>query len=163
VEAYGFGHGFYNNEIEQHTGAGMVFGGGAPAGQITVSSTNPRNSQDVPRFIESNLGHGMWFLGTYFFDFPYPVQGARLDGLLVRKNGGYGVLLDSVSDSGPFTGFANGSCMTGNAWGNVYAPDNGLTDPYPASYISNKAGVVAAEASERTSCSNSGSQSEIGR
>jgi hypothetical protein len=163
VEAYGFGHGFYNNEIEQHTGTGMVFGGGAPAGQITVSSTNPWTSQDVPRFIESNLGNGLWFLGTHFFDFPFPVQGAKLDGVLIRKNGAYGVLLDSVSDSGLYTGFANGSCMSGNAWGNVYAPNNGLTDPYPASYISNKVAVIGSEMAERKSCSNSANRPETAR
>jgi len=163
VEAYGFGHSFYNNEVVQHTGTGMVFGGGAPAGEITVSSTNPWTSQDVPRFIESNLGNGMWFLGTHFFDFPYPVQGAKLDGLLVRKNGAYGVLLDSVSNSGAYTGFANGSCMSENAWGNVYAPNNGLTDPYPASYISNKAGLTASEVSASKPCIDSATQSKTAR
>lgn len=163
VEAYGSGHGFYNNEIQQHTGAGMIFGGGAPTAQITVSSANPWNSEDVPRYIESNLGSGIWFLGTQFFDFPYPVQGTTLDDVLVQNNGGYGVLLDTVSNSATYTGFANGSCMIGNASGNVYAPNNGLTDPYPTSYTSYNPGGIIAELVYSKPCANLGSRSGIRR
>lgn len=152
VEAYGSGHGFYNNEIERQMGAGMTFGGGAPAGQITISGANPWNLEDVPRFIELNLGSGLWFLGTHFFDFAYPVRGARLDNILVRNNGGYGVLLDSVSDSNTYTGFVNGSCMSGNASGNVYAPNSDLTNPYPNSYTSFRLPEALSQVSSAKPC-----------
>lgn len=63
VEAYGFGHRFYNNEINTNTGSGMALAGSNPTGDITISSANPWNLSDTTRSIEGNSSGGIVFLG----------------------------------------------------------------------------------------------------
>jgi hypothetical protein len=121
-EVNGVGHSFYNNEVEQHTGDGIVFKADYPttSGQITVSSRNPSDGFDTPRYIEGNAGYGgIVFLGPP--DSRYtPVQGVTLDAVLSRNNAGWGVYLEGVQNYAGFIGFINGSCMSQN---------RGNTDP----------------------------------
>jgi hypothetical protein len=163
VEAYGFDHRFYNNEIEQHTNSGMGFGGSKPTGRILISSENPWDASDNKRFIEANGNGGIVFIGSRVwwqcflpdgrkgFWYPeenalnrictplIPVAGVTLDRVLVRRNAWYGVALDDVSNYGTFTGFINDACMSDNdpAYGNVSPPFwTTLTSPVPLSYTS---------------------------
>jgi len=129
VEAYGSGHGFYNNQVEHHTGTGMVFGGSNPTSDITISSSNPWDSQDPARSIEANSS-GIWFLGPHIFDFPDPTHGVTLDDIVVQDNTNFGVILDGTSNDQSYTGFVNGSCITGNGT-NVYAPGATLSSSSP--------------------------------
>jgi hypothetical protein len=70
VEAYGAGHFLGNNEVENHNGTGLYFGGANPTSDITVSSWNPFDASDsanVPRYIEQNQFQGIWFNGPNGF------------------------------------------------------------------------------------------------
>ncbi|MBS2017097.1 MAG: S-layer homology domain-containing protein [Deltaproteobacteria bacterium] len=126
IEAYGTGHGFYNNRIVNHPSSAIGFGGIAPGGQLVFSSDNPRDPSDAeerPRYIEDNA-YGIDFLGrrslASFVDSDGPctggclVRGVRFDGLLLRRQRAYGVRLESVVDDGAFVGFVNGGCISDN-------------------------------------------------
>src|SRR5437588_1735213 len=131
IEGYGFGHFFYNNEVETHTGTGMIFAGSKPTGQITISSANPWDAFDTPRYIEGNANSGIVFLGPN----TYPpatstAQGVTLDDVLVRNNTKYGVVLDSVSNYGNYTGFVNNACISGNSPFGDTSPLNWTTLSY---------------------------------
>jgi hypothetical protein len=141
---------FYNNEIEQHTGGGMSLNLDAPntTGSVTISSSNPWYPSDTPRYIETNQG-GIVLLGPprqYAPGQVFPViAGVSLDDVLVRNNGQYGVYLYNVHNNSGYTGFVNGSCMSGNTSGNIDAefqypwnasPYNPLSNQAPSSYSS---------------------------
>ena len=136
IEAYGTGHRFYNNEVEQSSGYGMQLGGSVATGQILISSSNPWDGSDAPRSIEKNLGHGIVLLGPPTW--PYSTQGVTLDDVLVQNNSGYSVYLEEVQNYGSFTGFTSDSCMSGNSSGDVpynnAAASDPLSYPAPASY-----------------------------
>jgi len=128
VEASGIGIRFYNNEITATSGSGMAIGVDAPTQEVTVSSSNPWNSNDTPRFIEAAADDGIVVVGGLIAQ-PAPnppaeqhVQGITFDNIRVRNNAGYGVSLyyaqDYSDSSGSFTGFVNGSCMNTNAVNN---------------------------------------------
>jgi hypothetical protein len=130
AEVNGFGHFFYNNEIEQHTGGGMQIHTpdemapnpfGRLTGQITVSSANPWDPSDTPRYIEMNNYHGIIFHGPPHFS--TATEGVALDAVLIRNNTGNGVYFEDIPDyvvlagaiaprvNGTYTGFTpNGSC-----------------------------------------------------
>jgi hypothetical protein len=156
VEGYGFDHRFYNNEIVNNTGSGMQFAGSEPTGRITVSSANPWDPSDTPRFIERNHVGGIAFLGPQWCtesNFQGPCQaagGVTLDAILVRDNGGPSVFLDGVSNNGSYTGFVNGSCISGNHIDGVPADiptgQNSLTYPVPSSYDSIRGGTCPVSA-----------------
>lgn len=141
TETYGTGHAFYNNEIEQSSGNGMIFGGvsdSPPNGftDMAVSSANPWDSSDTPRFVENNVQNGIQFLGPPTF---YQGVGVLLNDVLVQNNGNAGVNFQKVQNdaSNGFTGFENGSCMSGNSGGNVTyttASTNPLANQTPSSY-----------------------------
>jgi hypothetical protein len=122
VEAYGFGHFFYNNEINTNTGSGMQFAGSNPTGNITISSANPIDSSDRTRSIEANSHSGIAFLGPATnTSFTHPAVGVTLDDVIVQQTGGgYGVVLDSVGTYGTYLGFTNNSCMSVNIPDNVH-------------------------------------------
>src|SRR5215813_5675245 len=65
IEAYGTGHYFYNNEVENNSGMGMQFAGSDTTGDITISSWNPWVVGDVARYVEYNGFNGIMFLGSY--------------------------------------------------------------------------------------------------
>jgi hypothetical protein len=139
IEAYGSGQFFYNNEAENNSGGGMGFGGSNPTNDITISSWNPYDPSDTPRYIENNGWAGILFLGPYtlgncplspgvlgYLDSHsvcqpiIAVHGVTLDNVLVRRNAGYGVRLDGVSEDstntnpvpgGYFTGFIHNACI----------------------------------------------------
>jgi hypothetical protein len=127
IEVFGTGHGIFNNEIAQHSGGGILVGGidnggtcTIPSGQITISSANPWDPSDTPRYIEGNQGAGIVLLGNNR-QFPCNVQGVVFDDILVRNNAIAGVYLDTVQDSNsigslglPFQGFFNSACTSGN-------------------------------------------------
>jgi hypothetical protein len=127
TETYGFGHVFYNNEIEKHTGSGMAFAGSNPTGDITISSANPFDPSDTPRYVEASAAGGIVFLGPNE-GWTQPAVGVMLDDVLVQNNAGYGgVVLDGVSNDTailsplngqPYVGFINNSCMSGNVLAN---------------------------------------------
>jgi hypothetical protein len=146
VESYGFGHRFFNNEIEQNLGAGMQFAGSVPTGQITISSANPWYSSDSPRFIEANGAGGIGFLGPITNSgYIYPAQGVTLDDVLLRNNAQEDVYLDSVSNSsaynyfinGIYNGFVNNSCLLSSPPIKSYtASSNPLTNSTPGTQSS---------------------------
>jgi len=145
MELNGYGHSFYNNEVEQNTGGGMSLNLGDPTGQILFSG-NPHDSSDTTvRYVENNGYHGIDLHGPPRGGCPpgdtgcisNNVEGVTLDALLVRNNAGCGVVLQDVLDycpgcpssvnyyglaprvAGTFLGFQNGSCMSGNSPGGV--------------------------------------------
>jgi hypothetical protein len=137
IEAYGIGHGFYNNEVEQNSSYGMIVGtlGANATEQITISSSNPYDNTDTPRYIESNQGHGIYFSGPP--QISYMEQGVLLNDVLVQNNTGWGVYLTEVQNSSGYSGFANNSCISNNSAGTVTyprPPTNSLTSPTPGSY-----------------------------
>jgi hypothetical protein len=157
VEVYGYGHGFYNNEIEQHRGSGIGGAGSENTGRITISSQNPSDPSDTPRYIEMNAFNGIQFLGFDNFGNPAcgntgwldqdnvchpvrPVVGVTLYNINVRNNAPFDVDLDSVSNDstvgfyGPYNGFLNSSCII------VHLDPNGYLGPI--------AGVNASTATE---------------
>jgi hypothetical protein len=159
VEANGVGHRFYNNEVYENSGGGMIFDLSAIAqGPITISSTNPWYSSDTPRYIESN-GYG----GVTLYGQPNEasnIQGITLDDVLVSSNAVYGVLFQNVQNNGSYNGFINGSCMTGNVlngnaanvtWPGGPNQGNNLPAPstpsnlYPTSYTSYHGGQCPAQ------------------
>jgi hypothetical protein len=117
VEASGYLHSFYNNEIIQNSGGGMAFNQ-TPTGQLRISSANPSDPSDTPRYIEGNGFNGITF--GYQADFLQyggttgSVQGVTLDAIFTRQNAGWGVAFADVLDNGTYTGFINGSCMSDN-------------------------------------------------
>ena len=114
VEAYGFGHFFYNNESNTHTGSGMQLAGSNPTGNITISSANIFNSSDPTRSVEGNSASGIVFLGPISnSSFIYPAVGVTLDDVVVQNNNGVGVALDTVSNNGTYIGFVNNACLSG--------------------------------------------------
>jgi|GEM_PF-3498181 hypothetical protein len=137
VEANGTGHRFYNNELYENSGGGMVVNLGDPTAQILVSSTNPWYSGDTPRYIEANGYGGITFYGSSRGW--SPIQGVSLDDVLIANNAIYGVYFDNVQNYGSYLGFVqNGSCMWGNevngseadvSWPN--GPNQGNTQPAP--------------------------------
>jgi len=126
----------------------MPFGGSEPTKGITISSSNPYDGSDTPRYVESNQSSGIVFLGPATSQWPIPTQGVQLDDVLVRNNAGYGVVLDTTSnlvDSSTGTtiyyyGFINNSCMSGNSFSNVAQVPNTLSYPYPNSYTTYRGG-----------------------
>jgi hypothetical protein len=156
VEAYGFEHYFFNNEIEKHTGPGMQFAGSHPTGKITISSENPNDPSDTPRFIEMNKGGGIWFLGPSWTEYTITAQGVALYKINARNNAIVDVNLDSVSNDGTlgyygaYHGFVGDSCIIpGVVSADYYGPvagvpgvngsvpppyNNTLTHPIPTSY-----------------------------
>jgi hypothetical protein len=169
VEGYGFRHGFYNNAILNQTGSGMQFAASDPTGQITISSANPWDATDPPRFIEANQLGGIAFLGPQHCaaNPPPPGQacyaavGVSLDDVLVMNNRttltGSAVVLDGVSDhvsseGRAYRGFINGACMSGNVTNtqqpaNVPVGINSLTYPVPDTYASFRGGACPATGS----------------
>lgn len=144
IEASGHGNAFYNNEVEQHTGAGMSLNLDSPntTGDVTISSANPWYSSDTPRYVEANQG-GIVVLGPPRTDglgnyFPV-VTGVTLDDVLVRNNGQSGVYLYNTQNSSGFYGFANGSCMSGNTSGDVYTQFTSPWNASPYSPLTNQA------------------------
>ncbi|MCL5745464.1 MAG: hypothetical protein M1541_16330 [Acidobacteria bacterium] len=137
VEAYGWDHDFFNNEIEKHTGAGMQFAGSELTGRITISSENPFDSSDTPRYIEMNKAGGIVFLGPYWTpDWPVAAQGVALYKINVRNNAGFDVVLDGLSndDTGGYYGvgyhgFVGDSCIIPSSPGGI---TSGLLLAYPA-------------------------------
>lgn len=127
MEIYGEGHSFYNNEVENHTGSGMQFAGSNPTGHIKISSQNPIDDADTPRYVEGNAAGGIVTLGSEWCTAnnatcseDWWVKGIMLDHVLVRNNAIWGIVLDSASDNGAsYMGFVNSSCMSGNDNGNV--------------------------------------------
>lgn len=121
VEAYGSGHVFENNEIEQNSGSGLQFGGSNPTGQITINATNHLSASDPPRLIESNQAGGIVFLGSP--SWTYSVDGVTLTDVLVQNNALYGVAFQGTTNysSSSYTGFTNDACISGNSSGAVSA------------------------------------------
>jgi hypothetical protein len=134
IEALGIGHGFYNNEVYQSTGAGMTFAATGTTtehtGQIYISSSNPFDPSDNtnPRLIEGNGHGGIDFCGpSENAACVSPAVGVVLDDVLVENNAGYGVSLSNVSYYyGPtnYLGFLNaagysGACLAGNTFGDT--------------------------------------------
>ncbi len=156
VEGYGLDHRFYNNEIVNNTGNGMQFAGSERTERITISSANPWDASDTPRFIEHNGAGGIAFLGpewctTYNFQGQcQATSGVTLDAILVRDNGGRSVFLDGVSNNSSYTGFVNGSCISGNHIDGVPADipsgQSTLTYPVPGSYDSIRGGACPVSA-----------------
>jgi hypothetical protein len=134
MEVNGVGHRFYNNEVYQNSGGGMVFNlSPVTTGQVTVSSTNPWYSGDTPRYIESNAYGGITFYGTT----DNSIQGVSLDDVLISSNAVYGVNFVNVSNYSSYTGFIqNGSCMQGNTTNVTYSGPNTPQYLYPSSYSS---------------------------
>jgi len=150
TETYGYGHRFYNNEIEQHTGWGMGFSGSAPTGSITISSTNPWDSSDAPRYIEDNLAGGIMFLGQSggpdYGAQPYGTTDVTLDDVLVQNNGASGwganggIWLDTVTGPGFTCSMCSGgspasaACMSGNYTSDIIndSGSSSLSTPFPA-------------------------------
>jgi len=135
MEVNGWGHNFYNNEVE-NTGLGMAINlvnstcsqgfplccpppqygptsKGCKEGQIAITSNNPWNTGDSPKFIEQNTSDGIKVFGPpeNYNSF----QGIILDNLLVRANAWWGVELEAVSVVPSYTGFINGACMYPNS------------------------------------------------
>jgi hypothetical protein len=169
IEVYGSGHFFYNNEVENNSGGGMQLAGSNPTSDITISSWNGENPSDTtPRYIEYNGYDGIQFLGPYALSADctvsgggpgyldshsvcqpiYAAQGVTLDNVLVRRNNGYGVRLDGVSNDvlhtnpifgGNYNGFINNACINdGNNVETAYGaipldPTNPPANPTPAS------------------------------
>ncbi len=127
VEAYGFGHSFYNNEINTNTGSGMSFAGSVATGDITISSANPWDpigpTGDTTRSINRNSNAGISFLGpSTNAAFTNPAVGVTLDDVVVQSNAKFAVVLDSVSNdtshanpinSAAYLGFINNGCLVG--------------------------------------------------
>ncbi len=153
VEAYGYDHAFFNNEIENNTGSGMQFAGSEPTGRITISSENPSDPSDTPRYIEMNKSGGIVFLGTYSPPWTLSAQGAALYRINVRNNAGFDVDLDGLSNDNTtgyygvgYHGFVSDSCIIASnnsgpvagvpgVNGGMPPPyDNTLTHPVPTSY-----------------------------
>lgn len=118
VEAYGWDHYFFNNEIERHTGSGMQLAGSNPTGRITISSQNPSDPSDTPRYIEMNKAGGIVFLGPYWSpEWPLAAQGVALYKVNVRNNARFDVTLDGLSNDstpgyyGVYHGFVSDSCI----------------------------------------------------
>jgi hypothetical protein len=152
IEAYGFGHGFFNNEIEQHTGAGIQLAGSNPTGLITISSANPSQAGDTPRYIESNEAGGIGFLGPATGPgLIYGTQGVTLDDVLSRNNSNEQVYLSSVSGSnqinyftgGTYNGYVNNACLssTNPLVRSVGTAQTPLLYPVPASYTTYRGGA----------------------
>lgn len=128
----------------------MQFAGSERTERITISSANPWDAADTPRFIERNHAGGIVFLGReWCFSSGCSGQcqatsGVKLDAILVRDNGGYSVVLDGVSNNGSSTGFVNGSCISGNLRdgdsADIPTGQNPLTYPVPNSYDSIRGG-----------------------
>jgi hypothetical protein len=139
------------------TGSGMQFAGSNPTGDITISSANPSDSSDTPRFIEFNSKGGIVFLGpnegfpaTNNLGYIATGVGVTLDDVLVQNNAGYSVVLDNVTNdttrnnpetSSPYIGFINNSCISGNLLqnqasgsGDVPSAFSLLSSPTPGSY-----------------------------
>lgn len=170
VEAYGFGHYFFNNEIEQHFGAGMQFGGSNPTGQITISSQNPSvvppNPPDTPRYIEMNAFKGIWFV--YSSSNPYAVQGATLYNVNVRANPPFDVDLGgAVNNStigyyGPYSGFAGGSCLIPSPPTSSYpGPVEGVNGAVPPPYNNTLSYPTPSSYGTAGSCPNPGWPAQI--
>jgi hypothetical protein len=126
IEASGVGHGFFNNEITHYTGGGMAISDGDTVAtkDVTISSNNPSDPNDAPRFIEYNASDGIVLFGP-----PHPAPadtaGVTLDAVFVQNNAGFGVSSYFVENDDPnkYIGFINGSCISGN--GSVTSPWNG--------------------------------------
>jgi hypothetical protein len=150
VEFYGSNHSFYNNEVYNNNNDGMVTTGSDATSNVLISSQNPWDSSDTPRYIESNGNNGIEFLTDV-----YSSTGVTLDDILVQNNY-HGVWMDHVTSS---TGFicslctAPAACMSGNSGGNLSAVDGtSLTNGLPSN-LSNWAGT--------NSCPTSGSSQQI--
>jgi hypothetical protein len=108
----------------------MGFAGSNPTGQITISSANPWDSSDTPRYVEGNGNHGIVFLWKDMWaPSSYATQGVTLNDVLVRNNAGWGVVLDGVSDYAYYTGFISMACISGNSSGDR-SPDSWNTVSY---------------------------------
>lgn len=144
IEGYGAGHQLYNNEVEQNLGSGIVFPGILNSGteHILISSANPRQSNDSPRYIEANAEGGIVFLGpmTNSTQFPTPAQGVILDDVLVRGNALTAVVLDGVQNASVggvnYYGFTYNACLSAPPGYLTTAPLswNTLVSPTPTNY-----------------------------
>jgi hypothetical protein len=164
TEAYGTGHFFYDNEVENNSATGMGFAGSNPTNDITISSWNPYDPTDTPRYIENNGFNGILFLGpntltcngvTGYYEDPngncqraIAAHGITLDNVLARNNAIYGVELDAVSKDtvngnpefgGYYVGFINNACLNDpgdSAETFYYSPgaQTALSNPTPAYY-----------------------------
>ena len=134
IEAYGFGHSFYNNEVNTTTGSGMQLAGSNPTGNITISSLNPFNPSDPTRAIEGNANGGIVFLGPITnSSFTYSAVGVSLNDVIAQNNQKFGVVLDTVSNYSSYTGFINNACITGNPFGDTSPTSwTTLSNPLPA-------------------------------
>jgi hypothetical protein len=122
IEANGWGHVFYNNEVAFNAGGGIAVNlksaGECPngprsqacmEGHLAITSNNPWYVGDNPKFVEQNTWNGItvWGPSGNYNSF----QGVTLDNILVRANAAQAVYLEGVSADPPYTGFINGACL----------------------------------------------------
>ena len=121
----------------------MQFAGSEPTGQITISSSNPFDPSDTPKYVEGNAAGGIVFLGpNTWAPATQTAQGVTLDDVLVRNNAFYEVALDGVSNYGTYIGFINNSCLSGTNPTHVTPTSwTTLSNPLPGSYALYRGGV----------------------
>jgi hypothetical protein len=105
IEVAGVGHGFYDNQVQNHNGIGIEVDG-SDLNDLTFSGTNPFNSSDTYRCTYHNGWRGMYFVSA---------DNITLNDVCVTYTGQYGFTGVGIElDSSTGAGFINDACMNNN-------------------------------------------------